>query len=191
MPGQDQGAGAVLGIDPGRRWTAGVLRVGADALYGWTVGPVDAHGRPSSAALDNVHDLAAWTRYMARVMDQIEASMARAPGGGRVTLAIEVVVPPLGRKIALADWLIPRQVMAAVLAYDPRTVLVPTGGHGRARPLREHYPPPLWPAKGSTGGRPADWGPNEARRSERDHERAAYDVAGVGAQLLAREGARA
>ncbi|MDL4777860.1 hypothetical protein [Actinomadura xylanilytica] len=179
---------AVLGIDPGRRWTAGVLRVGREALHGWTLGPRDAAGDPAPAALDNIHDLTAWARYMARVTDQIEATMALAPGGGRVFLACEVVVPPGGRRIALADWLLPRQVLAAVLGYDPRTVLVRPDGHGRARPIVEHYPPALWPAKGAVGGRPDSWGPSEARQGERDHERAAYDVAGAAAaELLARK----
>jgi hypothetical protein len=176
---------AVLGIDPGRRWTAGVLRVGDDAVHGWTLGPVDATGRPDSAAVDNVHDVAAWARYMARIIDAIEDTVTRAPGG-RVALACEVVVPPAGRRIALGDWLIPRQVLAAVLGYDPRTVLIRPDGHGKRRPLTEHYPAALWPAKGNRGGRPASWGPSEARRGERDHERAAYDVAGAAAEVLAR-----
>lgn len=177
--------GAVLGIDPGRRWTAGVVRVGADAVYGWTVGPVDEHGTPSPAAVDNLHDLTAWARYMARIIDAIETSMEHAPGG-RMALACEVVVPPGGR-IALADWLIPRQVLTGVLAYDPRTVQVRPARHGQRRPVAEHYPPPLWPARnGGRGGRPPHWGPSEARRGERDHERAAFDVAGEAAELLAR-----
>lgn len=179
----------VLGLDPGRRWTAGVLRVGASAEYGWTVGPVDDQGRPSPAAVDDVHDLTAWARYMARLVDMIETTIERhqAAGGGRVHLACEVVVPPGGR-ISLADWLIPRQVVAGVLAYDPRTVLIRPGAHGKRRPVQDHYPPALWPAKGRTGGRPDIWGPCEARRGERDHERAAYDVAGAAAVLLARRG---
>ncbi|XVQ16365.1 hypothetical protein ACQP1W_52470 (plasmid) [Spirillospora sp. CA-255316] len=178
---------AVLGVDPGRRWTAGVLRVGREALHGWTVGPVDASGRPDSAAVDNAHDLVAWARYMARIVDMIEDTMARAPAGGRVALACEVVIPPGGRRIALADWLVPRQIVAAVLGYDPRTVLIRPDRHGQARPVAEHYPPALWPAKGALGGRPASWGPNEARRGERDHERAAYDIAGAAAEVLAAE----
>ncbi|RJL19281.1 hypothetical protein D5H75_40530 [Bailinhaonella thermotolerans] len=176
---------AVLGIDPGRRWTAAVLRVGAAAVYGWTLGPVDEAGRPAPAAADNVHDLAAWARYMARIIDAIETTIERHRelGGGPVRLAVEVVVPPGGR-IALADWLIPRQVVAGVLAYDPHAVLIRPGGHGRARPVTEAYPPELWPARGGTGGRPPAWGPCEARRGERDHERAAYDIAGAAAALL-------
>lgn len=193
---------AVLGIDPGRRWTAGVLRVGAEARYGWTVGPVDEVGRPDAAAVDEVDDVAAWGRYMRRVLDQVEATFDRH--GGPVHLACEVIVPPLGRRIALADWLVPRQILAGLIAYDPNTVLIRAAGHGkahydrdtrgklvRARPVSAHYPPALWPAKGRTGGRPAHWGPNEARRGERDHERAAYDIAGAGAVVLARRAAQA
>jgi hypothetical protein len=189
---------AVLGIDPGRRWTAGVLRVGAAAVHGWTIGPVDEQGQPSPTAADNVHDLKAWARYMARLVDLIEATVAQhqAAGGGRVHLACEVVIPPGGR-IALADWLIPRQIVAGLLTFDPAMTLVRPDAHGkahydrdgrgrlvRARPVTAHYPSELWPAKGRAGGRPDSWGPNEARRGERDHERAAFDVAGAAAQLL-------
>ncbi|MEQ4725008.1 hypothetical protein [Nonomuraea sp. B19D2] len=187
------GAVAVLGIDPGRRWTAGVLRQEAEAVHGWTIGPVDASGRPSAAAADNVHDLAAWARYMARLIDVVEATLQqhRDAGGGPVRLACEVVLPPGGR-IALADWLIPRQIVAGLLAYDPNLLLIRPDGHGkrhydrdgsgrlvRARPVNANYPPAFWPAKGERGGRPASWGPCEARRGERDHERAAYDIAGA------------
>ena len=185
-PGPPGGGVAVLGIDPGRRWTAGVLRVGTAATHGWTIGPVDDAGHPHPAAVDNVHDLPAWARYMARIVDQVESTVERhrTGGGGRVHLAVEVVVPPGGSRIALADWLIPRQTLAGLLAYDPHAVLVRPDAHGKARPMNSHYPPELRPAKGRTGGRPASWGPNEARRGERDHERAAYDVAGAAAQLL-------
>ncbi|MFI0425111.1 hypothetical protein [Spongiactinospora sp. 9N601] len=181
---------AVLGIDPGRRWTAGVLRAGDTALHGWTLGPVDASGHPDPTGADSVHDLAAWGRYMVRIIDAIEDTIARhkagayAAPGGPVVLAVEMVVPPGGR-IALADWLIPRQIVAALVAYDPGAVLVAPGGHGKARPVVEHYPPALWPTKGATGGRPASWGPCESRRGERDHERAAWDVAGVALAALA------
>lgn len=177
---------AVLGIDPGRRWTAGVLRVGAEAVHGWTVGPVDGQGRPDAAAVDNVHDLAAWGRYMARIIEAVESTLERhrAAGGDRVAVAVEVTVPAGGRRIALADWLIPRQIVAGLMAWDPGVVLVAPDAHGRARPIQAHYPPALWPAKGSAGGRPADWGPLESRRGERDHERAAYDIAGAAAAVL-------
>jgi hypothetical protein len=181
---------AVLGVDPGRRWTAGVLRVGAAAVHGWTLGPVDAQGRPAPAAADNVHDLTAWARYMARVVDAIERTIDQhqAAGGGRVFLACEVVIPPGGR-IALADWLIPRQIVAGLLAFDPSLIQIRPDGHGKARPVAEHYPPELWPAKGNRGGRPDTWGPCEARRGERDHERAAYDIAGAAAAVLLARGA--
>lgn len=176
---------AVLGIDPGRRWTAGVLRVGTDAVYGWTLGPVDQGGRLDPAAVDDVDDVAAWGRYMRRLLDAIEATVDRYQGQGPVHLACEVVVPP-GRRsaIALADWLVPRQIVAALVAYDPHVVLVRPDAYGRARPVSEHYPPELWPARGGRGGRPPHWGPCEARRGERDHERAAYDIAGAAARVL-------
>lgn len=193
---------AVVGIDPGRRWTAGVLRVDADAVHGWTVGPVDAAGRPAPTASDNVHDLAGWARYMERVLTMVEATLERhqAAGGERPHVAVEVAVPRGGR-IALADWLVPRQIVAGLLAWDPDVLLVAPARHGRAHyaedergrlvrtgTVAQHYPPALWPAKGHTGGRPASWGPLEARRGERDHERAAFDIAGAGAVMLAEAG---
>lgn len=179
---------AVLGLDPGRRWTAGVLRVGDCPLYGWTVGPVDAEGHPDPAGADDVHDVAAWGRYMRRLLDVIERTVERhqGAGGGPVHLAVEVIVPPAGRRIALADWLVPRQIVAGLVAFDPNTLLIRTDAHGRRRPVEEHYPAAFWPARGGRGGRPADWGPNEARRGERDHERAAWDIAGAGLRVLAR-----
>src|SRR5690606_11315554 len=150
-------------------------------------GPVDAEGGPAASAVDDVDDVAAWARYMRRVLDAVERTVDRA--GGPVALACEVTVPPSGRRIALADWLVPRQILAGLLAYDPGTVLIRTAAHGRRRPVESHYPPELWPARGGRGGRPASWGPNEARRGERDHERAAWDIAGAGAAVLARRAA--
>lgn len=184
----------VLGIDPGRRWTAGVLRIGDRAVHGWTLGPVDERGVPDAAAVDNVHDVQAFARYAARVLDAVEETLELAARhtAGRVWVACEVQLPPTGRnsRIALSDWLIPRQLMAAIVAHDPRTVLVPLAEHGKRRPLVDCYPEAFWPARGRTGGRPSSWGPCEARRGERDHERAAWDVAGAAARLLAREAAR-
>lgn len=186
-------APAVLGIDPGRRWTAGVLRAEGRPVDGWTLGPVGLDGHPDPAAADDVDDVAAWARYMRRVLDVVESTIDRyrQGGGGPVHLACEVMVPPAGRRIALADWLIPRQLMAGLISYDPGTILIRANAHGKARPVAEHYPPELWPAKGRLGGRPASWGPNEARRGERDHERAAWDIAGAGAAVLARRAAGA
>ncbi|WP_157429802.1 hypothetical protein [Actinomadura oligospora] len=172
----------VLGIDPGRRWTAGVVRLGDEALYGWTVGPVDESGRLSPAAVDNVVDMAAFGRYLIRVMGEIQTSARHAPGG-RIKLACKVITPPVGR-ITLAAWLIPRQVVAGVLGFAPDTMLIRPDGHGKRRPVTEHYPTALWPACGPRRNRPATWGPCEAPRGERDHERAAYDIAGVAAGLL-------
>ncbi|MEU8347840.1 hypothetical protein AB0C74_39600, partial [Spirillospora sp. NPDC048832] len=144
-------------------------------------------GQPDAAAADDVHDVAAWGRYMRRVLDMVEATTDRA--GGPVYLACEVIVPPGGRRIALADWLIPRQLCAGLVAYDPGAVLIRANNHGKRRPLNVHYPPEFWPRGSTSGGRPASWGPNEARRGERDHERAAWDVAGAALRVLARRGA--
>ena len=183
---------AVLGVDPGRKWTAGVLRVGEAAVDGWTVGPVTPKGVLDASAIDNIDDIESWGRYMRRILDLIEATVDshRAAGGGPVHLAVEMVVPPGGRRIALADWLIPRQVVAGLITYDPNVVLVHPDGHGKHRPVAEHYPPQLQPFRpGTPAGRPPTWGPCEARRGERDHERAAYDVAGVAAPEVVRRAA--
>jgi hypothetical protein len=189
-----ESAVAVLGIDPGRRWTAGVLRVGGEAVHGWTLGPVTEDGRPDPSAVDDVYGpgaLVAFGLYAARVLDAIEDTMGRAPGGGRVMLACEIAEPRPGGRIPLADWLVPRQLCAAIVAYDTRTVMIRPGGYGLAHKavrdgrIQDHYPAALWPARGRTGGRPASWGPCEARRGERDHERAAYDIAGAAARKLA------
>lgn len=181
---------AVLGIDPGRRWTAGVLRVGDLPVDGWTLGPTGSDGLLDPSATDDAHDLAAFGRYQRRVLDEVEATVERyrAAGGGPVWLACEVTVPPGGRRIPIADWLVPRQLLAGLQAYDPDVLLIQADGHGKhhaAGQVAKHYPPELCPRRGGVGGRPATWGPNEARRGERDHERAAYDIGGSGLKILA------
>lgn len=179
---------AVLGIDPGRRWTAAVLRVGDRPVDGWTLGPVAPDGSPDPTATDDAHDVAGFARYQARILDAVETTVERHRAvTGPVWLACEVIVPPGGRRIAIADWLIPRQLLAGLLAYDPGMILIRANQHGK-RDIAE-YPPELRPRRGGQGGRPTTWGVNEARRGERDHERAAFDVAGAAAVVLARRAA--
>jgi hypothetical protein len=172
-----------IGVDPGQTWTAAVLRIGDRAVHGWTLGPADANGTVLRAALNDPDAWDAFRAYVGRLvpaLDQLADWSIRHYG--RVRLAVEVPRVPRGfiagqrqKPIPLRDWVIPRQVAAAVLGAYPTARTVTPDGMGR-RPASE-YPPEL------RGTRPPEWGPCEARRGERDHERAAYDVAGRGAQL--------
>ena len=175
----------VLGVDPGSRWTAGVLRYGDTALWGWTVGPRNAAGDRDRYALDDADDVAAMGRYLARIVEMIDATLDRAENAYRVTtlrLAVETIHVPIGyakggrrSSISVVDWLVPRQVVVGVLAVYPDARIVLPDAHGRA--AADTYPVQL------RRRRPPDWGPNETMRGERDHERAAYDIAGVAAGM--------
>jgi hypothetical protein len=184
--GQAAGTGlAVLGIDPGSRWTAGVLRYGPAALWGWTVGPRDERGVRYRYALDDPDDVAAVGRYLARIGEMIDATLDRAAevhGLTRCRLAVETILVPVGytrggrrSAISIVDWLVPREVVVGLVAMYPDARLVRPDGHGRAAP--DSYPVEL------RRRRPPGWPPNETPRGERDHERAAYDIAGVAAGL--------
>jgi hypothetical protein len=172
---------AVLGVDPGARWTAGVLRAGQAALYGWTIGPRSETGVRDRTALDDPDDMAAVGRYVARVIEQIDATLdiAEARGFSRVRIGVEMIRVPVGwrhgRKsaVSLVDWLMPRQIGVAVMAAYPNARLVLPASHGMQD--RESYPAEL------RRRRPPGWGVNETPKHERDHERAAYDVAGAAA----------
>ncbi|MGH3574118.1 MAG: hypothetical protein ACRDUW_20235 [Pseudonocardiaceae bacterium] len=176
---------AVIGIDPGARWTAAVLRVGDHPVHGWTLGPVNRLGELDVAALDNPDDWAAFGRYAGRVLDALGQLVTEAEQHhGAVRVAIEAMNVPVGwrsvghgryNRLPLADWLTPTRTVAAVIGAYPDARLVLPDKLGR-RPA-DAYPHEL------RGPRPADWGPGEARRGERDHERAAYDVAGLAAAM--------
>lgn len=176
---------AVIGIDPGARWTAAVLRIGDHPVHGWTYGPVNRIGELDAAALANPDDWAAFSRYAGRILDALGQLVTEAEQHhGAVRVAIEAMHVPVGwlsvahgryNRLPLVDWLIPTRMVAAVLGAYPDARLVPPDKLGR-RPA-EDYPREL------RGPRPADWGPGEARRGERDHERAAYDVAGLAATM--------
>jgi hypothetical protein len=171
---------ATIGVDPGQTWTAAVLRVGDAGVHGWTMGPVDRFGVVMRAALNEVDDWEAFGRYVARLVDGlVELADFAAAQYGEVRVGVEVPHVPSGfqpgssrkyQRMPLRDWVIPRQVAAAVLGQFPEAKVVRPDGHG-ARPASE-YPKEL------RGTRPASWGPNETPRRERDHERAAFDVAG-------------
>lgn len=175
---------AVIGVDPGQTWTAAVLRVGDWADHGWTMGPVDRSGQLDRGALNDVDDWGALARYVQRLTraldDLVEYAISKY---GSVRVGIEVPVVPTGwqpgstrqNRLPMRDWLVPRHVAAAVLGAYPNARLVLPDGHGR-RPAGE-YPQEM------RGARPPGWGPNETPKRERDHERAAYDVAGQAARM--------
>lgn len=184
LDGEDLPEVPVIGVDPGARWTALVLRVGRRPLYGSTLGPLNRVGAPDPAALDNPSDLAAVAQYhrsiadeLDRVVNRVEREFGRLPW-----IAVEHNVPPVSwRSVKLPHWLNTYTVCTSLLTLYPGAVLVPMAKHGTGPLLT--YPEALRPRM-----RPATWGPNHARRGERDHERAAYDIAGAAAQLLHKAG---
>jgi hypothetical protein len=120
---------AVIGIDPGARWTAAVLRIGDYASYGWTYGPVNRIGELDAAALANPDDWAAFGRYAGRVLDALGKLVAEAEQHyGAVRVAIEAMHVPVGwlsvghgryNRLPLIDWLTPTRMVAAVLGAYP------------------------------------------------------------------------
>lgn len=177
VPQQKQ---AVIGVDPGARWTAAVLRVGDAVVNGWTLGPVDTQGNPRADALDDPDDLAALGRYVSRIaeaLDSLADQAEREFGGFRI--GVETIRLPVGYRhgkasnVSVSNWLTPRSVAVAVIALYPAARLVLPGQNGS----RDDYPAEL------RRRRPPGWGVNEAPRGERDHERSAYDVAGRAAAM--------
>jgi hypothetical protein len=171
-----------IGVDPGSKWTSAVLRVGEYGVTGWTLGPVDRLGRPDRNALNDPDDWESFSRYTNRLISHLEELVAYAEHEyGGVRIAIEVAVVPSGwqptsrgqNRLPLTDVLLPRQVAAAVLGAFPNAKLVPPARYGSRS---AEVPPEL------KGRRQPHWGPNETVRGERDHEQAAYLVAGQGAR---------
>jgi hypothetical protein len=129
--------------------------------------------------VDNWEHFALYAHRLRRALDElVDWAVGRF---GEVRVAVEVPGVPIGyqagsgskfQRLPLRDWIVPRQVAAAVLGGFPEAKVVRPDGYGRRR-LGE-YPIEL------RGRRPPSWGINEARQGERDHERAAFDVAGAG-----------
>lgn len=174
-----------IGVDPGQTWTAAVLRVADQGIHGWTLGPAMIDGLTRRAALAEVDNWDAFAAYVARLVDALDDLVEYAVRRfGEVRVAVEVPSVPIGwqpgghkrfQRLPMRDWVIPRQVAAAVLGQYPTAKVIRPDGFG-ARPASE-YPHEL------RGRRPPGWGPNETPRRERDHERAAFDVAGVAARV--------
>lgn len=149
------------------------------------MGPPGPDGVVLRAALNEPDDWEAFARYAQRLRDALDELVEYAINRyGQVRVAVEVPLVPIGwqpgshkkfQRLPLRDWLIPKQVASLVLGAYPEAKVIRPDGFG-ARPASE-YPADL------RGRRPPHWGPNEARGGERDHERAAYDVAGSGMVL--------
>jgi hypothetical protein len=177
----------VIGVDPGFRWTGAVLRVDDQVVNGFTLGPVGDDGLRNPTAHDGM-SAGAMSRYVARIggyLDQLYDLAEDVYGQPRI--AIEMPTPPKGfRHIPLRAWLVTNNVAWAIVGRYDGVVLVPPADHGtrhqKARggdgDMAAHYP------KALCRKRPSGWLPNEAPRVARDHERAAFDVAGVALAAL-------
>lgn len=163
---------AVIGIDPGSRWTAAVLRIDDTPVYGWTLGPLNIAGALDAAALDNPRSegyYEALSRTLERLIGAVGDLEARAQRitGERPWIGVETVtIPHLGGRIRLAAWLVTRDIVVGLMGARPTAAIVDPAKAGPAA----HYPAAL------VGKPRADWGPVESYRRERDHERAAWDV---------------
>jgi hypothetical protein len=176
----------VIGVDTGFRWTAAVLRVGGEAVNGFTLGPLNGNGIRDPNANDGM-SAAALARYVSRIGTHLDQLYDLAEAYGHPRVAVEVPNRPKGyRQLPLRAWLVTHTVAWAVVGRYDGVFLVPPDRNGaRHQPSRggdgdmgEHYPKPL------CRRRPGGWLPNEAPRHARDHERAAYDVAGVALEAL-------
>lgn len=166
-----------VGIDPGARWTGVVLRHGNDVVTGTTLGPTNGDGQPSLTALDDDAEtgLRARMRYVRGVVETVRAlfTVSVEAGHGVPGVAVEAITPPRPKAPhARRSWLVPTAVMYGVVAAFPEARLVAAGPAGKS----EDYPRDL------VGAPPAHWlayGGLTVPKRRRDHERAAFDVAGA------------
>ena len=172
-----------IGVDPGWRWTAGVLRVDDRAINGFTLGPVDLAGKPSRKANDGMDTAAmyAYTRRIGQYLDQLYDEAVEL-GYGRPLLGVEMPSAPGSSKryvTGLRAFLITDRVAYFSLGrYDGFPFPADGNGnrhytaHGGNGDMADYYPAEL------RRRRPSGWLRNEEPRTSRDHERAAYDIAG-------------
>jgi hypothetical protein len=196
---------ATISCDPGSLWTAVLVRIGTAALDGATLGLLDANSQPLTplyrtlrgealaafwrAFLDD-HEALRATRD--RVLDRIdhfwEKYLPQAREAGAEGFRVVVETATLAKRgnggvpsrVPIRDWLLPRELVAAISGRFTDTAFIAPNGHGGRHLARnggtgraaDYYPREL------IGQSPPDWGPNEHPRHVRDHEQAAYTLAG-------------
>src|SRR5262245_1263109 len=164
------------------RWSSGILRLNDVAVDGFTIGPRDKHGRLSPEATDDC-TFGSAAIYGSYIVDWVEKLFGKAIelGLGEPLIAVEAPSPPQGfRDIPLRAWYVPTVVAAEVIGRFGAVSMIPADGNGKRHlpknggdgDMTAYYPDVL------CRRRPADWLANEEPRTSRDHERAAYDVAG-------------
>jgi hypothetical protein len=206
----------MIAVDSGSVWTAIIVRIGTQALDAVTLGLLDAQGQPLTPHYCGLRGEALtdfWRSYVDdhealratrdRVLDQIEAFWefylpeARAVGADGFRIVAETAKLPtkIGRggssRVPLRDHMLPRELAAAISARFTGALLIEPNGHGgrhlprnggTGRP-QDYYPREL------IGPRPRHWGLSEHPKHLRDHEQAAYTLAGL-AELASRSGGR-
>ncbi|HET8971188.1 MAG TPA: hypothetical protein VFN19_09030 [Candidatus Nanopelagicales bacterium] len=179
---------AGLGVDPGWRYTAGLLVIDGRPVDGFTLAPTDSDGMFCRSAHDDM-DPAALRRYCERIRTHLDTLYDRASGQGyRVVVGVEQPTWPLYTKNA-------RRYVARMRAFrvtenvayfvsglyggvetfhfdenhpNGKRHLAEHGGNGD---MHDYYPKDLcW-------RRPKTWLVNEEPDTSRDHERSAFDVA--------------
>lgn len=150
---------AVIGVDPGGRFTGVIARVGPRLLYGATVTRDDCV--PS---------------YLVEVRRTIEAAIDAVYRAQRYPVltpivAVEDLNEPTPHKglINVNGLIGTAQVLGAVLCAHPTAIIVAPGGHGSA-------PLPAYPAA-LVGSREV------AGTGKKKHMRSGWDIAGVAATL--------
>jgi hypothetical protein len=172
----------MLVFDPGSKFTAGLLRKGTDAIDGFTLALAYPDDPDPNAILD---DHEALRRYTDRITQAGMDIWDRHFPGKHIRVVVEATNRPKkgGRygRIPIHTWVIPQRVATAITSCFTGCVILPAqhagGRHkvvngGTGNP-RDYYPPRL------IGPPPRDWYACEEPRRRRDHEQAAYTLAGL------------
>jgi hypothetical protein len=194
-----------IAVDPGCPWTGLVVRIGKEVRDGATLGLLDANGQPLTPHYNGLRGEALtefWRAYLDdhealratrdRVLDQIDIwwerflpDARRAGADGFRVVAETSRLPKRGNgggpsRVPPRNWVLPRELAAAISARFSGAVLIEPNSHGgrhlprnggTGRP-QDYYPREL------IGPRPRHWGLSEHPRRVRDHEQAAYTLAG-------------
>jgi hypothetical protein len=181
----------MIAVDSGSVWTAIIVRIGTQALDGATLGLLDARGQSLAAGYRQLRGQALtafWRDYLDnhealratrdRVLDQIDRFWERylrqayAAGADGFRIVAETThLPKRGNRgtpsrMPPRDWVLPRELAAAIAGRFTGTVLVEANSHG-GRHLAsnggtgragDYYPREL------IGPRPAHWGLSEHPR---------------------------